>query len=117
MADVSCSKCKNLEIVNANGVFAKCKKHGKEFLLWENDAREFTCSDFDRKSDPLACIPEKTVIHTVEITSIIKGDAPLRPMEEINRRLAETIREATGCDHVNVVKAQVFEMEKSHEAR
>lgn len=60
---------------------------------------------------------EKTIIHTVEITGVVKIDAPLKPMEEINRRLAEKIYNATGCDHVNVVKAQVFEMEKPHETR
>lgn len=55
---------------------------------------------------------EKTVIHTVEITRIVRDGEPMWPMEEINHRIVEDIQNAVDCDHVNVAKAQVFEMTK-----
>ena len=41
---VRCSECKHLEIVNKAPIYAKCKKHGIVFELWQEDTRENFCS-------------------------------------------------------------------------
>ena len=47
---VRCSKCKHLEIINKAPIYAKCKKHGIVFELWQEDTRENFCS-FGAKMD------------------------------------------------------------------
>ena len=41
---VRCSECKHLEIINKAPIYAKCKKHGIVFELWQEDTREHFCS-------------------------------------------------------------------------
>ena len=41
---VRCSECKHLEIINKAPIYAKCKKHGIVFELWQEDTRENFCS-------------------------------------------------------------------------
>lgn len=41
---VRCSECKHLEIINKVPIYAKCKKHGIVFELWQEDTRENFCS-------------------------------------------------------------------------
>lgn len=48
---VRCSECKNLEMINNEGVFAKCNKHNMLFLLWEDDIRENGCSWGEERDD------------------------------------------------------------------
>ncbi len=55
---------------------------------------------------------EKTIIHTVEITKIIRDGEDLLPMEQINRNIVGFLESNMECDHVNVAKVQVFEMDK-----
>ena len=48
---VRCYECKNLEMINNEGVFAKCNKHNMLFLLWEDDIREKFCSWGEARED------------------------------------------------------------------
>lgn len=41
---VRCSECKHLEIINKAPIYAKCKKHGIIYELWQEDTREHFCS-------------------------------------------------------------------------
>ena len=41
---IRCKDCKHLDVINSNAVFARCEKHGIEFLPFEDDTRECFCS-------------------------------------------------------------------------
>lgn len=58
---------------------------------------------------------EKTIIHTVEITKIIPAGKPIPPVDDMSHRLSAAILAVIDCDHANVVKCQIFEMEDHHE--
>ena len=40
---VSCSKCKNLKVVNKREVYAGCNKNGIVFRPFEKDTRTYSC--------------------------------------------------------------------------
>lgn len=46
---IRCKDCKYLDVINSNTVYARCEKHGIEFLPFEDDTRECFCSWAERK--------------------------------------------------------------------
>jgi len=48
---IQCKDCKYLDVINSNAVYAICRKHGIEFLPFEDDARECFCSWAERKEE------------------------------------------------------------------
>ncbi len=48
---IRCSDCKYLNVINSNAVYARCKKHGIEFLPFEDDIRKCFCSWAERKEE------------------------------------------------------------------
>lgn len=109
---MNCPKCQSLQVAVVDSRPYKdtikrrrlCRDCGSRFSTMEVQVEE------PRKGGK--SLMEKTVIHTVEITKIVRDGEPMRPMEEINRRIVEDIYDAVDCDHVNVAKVQVFEMTK-----
>ena len=45
---IQCKECKYLNVINSNAVYARCEKHGIEFLPFEDDTRECFCSWAER---------------------------------------------------------------------
>lgn len=45
---IVCKECKYLDVINSNAVYARCEKHGIEFLPFEDDTRECFCSWAER---------------------------------------------------------------------
>jgi cytochrome c-type biogenesis protein CcmH/NrfF len=41
---IRCKDCKYLDVINSNALYARCEKHGIEFLPFEDDTRECFCS-------------------------------------------------------------------------
>lgn len=48
---IQCKDCKYLDVINSNAVYARCEKHGFEFLPFEDDTRECFCSWAERKEE------------------------------------------------------------------
>ena len=48
---IRCKDCRYLNVINSNTVYAICRKHGIEFLPFEDDARECFCSWAERKEE------------------------------------------------------------------
>ena len=45
---IQCKECKYLNVINSNTVYARCEKHGIEFLPYGDDTRECFCSWAER---------------------------------------------------------------------
>ena len=48
---IRCKDCKYLNVINSNAVYARCEKHGIEFLPFEDDTRKCFCSWAERKEE------------------------------------------------------------------
>lgn len=45
---IRCKDCKYLDVINSNEIYARCEKHGIEFLPFEDDTRKCFCSWAER---------------------------------------------------------------------
>ena len=48
---IRCKDCKHLDVINSNAVYARCKKHGIEFLPFEDDTKKCFCSWAERTKE------------------------------------------------------------------